>query len=85
MKKVIHIIWLFSYLLSNFEIHLFKKYFSTYLKAFKRRFDVKKAMIHVFKIFSRFLFLFKNLDLGSEVLCLIEAEYKQVTDKQFVS
>lgn len=35
--------------------------------------------------FSRLLFLFKNLDLGSEVLCLTEAEYKQVMDKEFVS
>lgn len=71
-----------THLLSNFEIHLFWKYFSIYLNAFKRRFDLKKAMIHAFIFFS---FLLKNLDLGSEVLCLIEAEYKQVMDKEFVS
>lgn len=85
MKKVIPIIWLFSYILSNFEIHLLWKYFSIYLKVFKRRFYLKKAMIHAFKFFSRLFFVFKILDLHSEVLCLIEAEYKQVMDREFVS
>lgn len=58
IKKIIQVIWFFSYPLTNFEIYsLFLKYFPS--TSSREDLYLKKAMKCVFKFFSRLLFLFK--------------------------